>query len=132
MCMIIPLKSVVANAFIELRKKRSEENELLFDKMDAYRRKIIDLLAEEKNEIAAIPCSGNDVSEFLNEYSNLFKLEERNKRYYFLLKINNESVDKILMGFNAYLPLKFLAVVSSSKSTEPLFQAENVQSKIHK
>lgn len=125
MCMIIPLKSVVANAFIELRKKREGENELLFDQMDAYRRKIIDLLAQKKEEIAAIPCSGKDVSEFLNEYSDLFELNEKDKRWYIHLKGDKGSVDKKLMEFNAYLPLKFLAVVSDSESTEPLFQTES-------
>ena len=124
MCMIIPLKSVVANAFIELRKIRKEEDELLFDNMDAYRRKIIDLLAEKKEEITAIPCSGKDVSEFLDEHSDLFELNKKDdKRWYIHLKCNKEFVDKKLMEFNACLPLKFLAVVSDKESTVPLFQA---------
>jgi len=125
MCMIIPLKSVVANAFIELRKRREGENELLFDQMDAYRRKIIDLLAQKKEEIAAIPCSGKDVSDFLDEYSDLFELKKREKKWYIHLKGDKESVDKKLMEFNACLPLTFLAVVSDSESRVPLFKTES-------
>jgi hypothetical protein len=120
--MIIPLEGVVANAFIELRKKRKEEDELLFEQMDAYRRKIIDLLAQKKEEIAAIPCSGKDVSDFLDEYSDLFELNERDKKWYIHLKGDKESIDKKLMDFNACLPLKFLAIVSDSESKEPLLQ----------
>ena len=126
MCMIVPLKSVVANAFIELRKIRKEEDELLFEQMDAYRRKIIDLLAQKKEEIAAIPCSGTDVSEFFDAHSDLFELNERDKRWYIHLKGDKVSVDEKLMEFNACLPLKFLSIVSDSESTEPLFQKESV------
>jgi hypothetical protein len=120
--MIIPLKSVVANAFIELRRIRKEEDELLFDQMDSYRHKIIDLLAQKKEEIAAIPCSGKDVTDFFNEYSDLFELKEKDKRWYIHLKGDKGSVDEKLMKFNAYLPLKFLAVVSDPESAKPLFQ----------
>lgn len=128
MCMIIPFKSVVANAFIELRREKGEENVLLFDRVEAYRRKIIDLLIENE-EIVAIPCSGNDVSDFFEEYSYLFELEHKDKKSYIHLKGNKESVDKELMDFNACLPLKFLAVVSNSESAAPLFQARNAKPK---
>jgi len=127
MCMIVPIKSVVANAFIELRKEKKGADELLFDRMDAYRRGIIYLLAQKEEEIAAIPCSGKDISDFLDEYSDLFDLkkDERDGKWYIHLKGDKETVDKKLMKFNAYLSLKFLAVISDPESRKPLFQTEN-------
>jgi len=50
---------------------------------------------------------------------------EKDKKWYIRLKSNKGSVDKKLMEFNACLPLKFLAVVSDSESTRPLFQTES-------
>ena len=122
MCMVIPLKSVVANAFIELREKEPNENRLSFEQMEVYRRKLI-MLMFEKGEIIAIPCSGYDVSGFLNEYSDLFELKDSDSKPYIHLKDNKglRSVDDLLMDFNACLPLKFLEVVFSRELKNHFF-----------
>jgi len=65
MCMIIPLISVVANAFIELRRKQENEDELLFEQMDAYRRGIIDLLAQKKKRLPRFPVLAKMSRNFL-------------------------------------------------------------------
>jgi hypothetical protein len=128
--MVIPLVGVVASAFMMLRKAKNEVDELQFDQIDAYRRKIIDLIAQEKKEVAAIPCSGKDVSEFLDKHSSLFELNERNKKWYIHLKSNDESVYEQLIELVACLPLNFLSVVLGENSKEPLKQALSTITKI--
>jgi hypothetical protein len=64
--MIIPLKSVVVNAFIELRRERKEEEKLLFDQMNSY---LFELEERDKKWYICLKGAKESVDEKLMEYN---------------------------------------------------------------
>lgn len=105
---IICLPDIVANAFIELRNREKNVNELTLSVLEKYGNEVASKLKEDGEKII-YGLSRTATEHFKTQYQNFFTVEEDDCNLETLIILKDGiKIDYLINHFRSYLPLNLL------------------------
>ena len=117
MCIYIGIEDLVANALIELLES-SGRRSVLFNELDAYGAKVVNLLNEQGQE-AVLLLSKWRTNEFLHDYSDYFNLTHEGEKEGIML-CEGVSVEMLWEKFRGYLMMDVMKVFMNRQAVGAL------------
>lgn len=106
--MMICLNDMVANAFIELKKRKLSGNEISLILIERYGEEVAKKLKEEGIK-PMFSLSRNSTEHFKTQYQEFFTLKEDDYTKETIVKLNDGiEIDYLIEHFRGYLPLNLL------------------------